>query len=430
MDSGRELLKLPMPEAILVYSLAFSPDGTRLAAGDKDQKRVWIWDARNGRVLQDTRWDDFNFRLAFSPDGRRLAGVHRYRVELRDVEDGREILILRGFHPGRPTAASTRSWPGVPTVPGWPPRPGTAASPSGTPRPRRSRRRSGGQGRGAGSSHGTWMRPTPPSPPGQPDAAAFHLDEIERLEPADATSLIRRADIAVRLRRLDAAHRDYARWLDGGAADGLDAHIAYARLFLLRGDVQGYRRFLDRSLESFESRPDAPSAWQLGRIIGLAPCSAAVAERVARLIRTPAKDSIFRPRQLIALAMALYRAEQWESARSALEEFLKKPHDESWLAHPLMAMVEHRLGHHREAEAQFSKAREDFGEHRRHTASADAFLDPGWFDYERLYHEAETLIRREGTAARAAHAWLAWCRGWPPRPEDAHLQEVSIFEGR
>ena len=130
VDSGRELLKLPMPEAILVYSLAFSSDGTRLAAGDKDQRRVWIWDARTGRVLLDTRWDDFNFRLAFSPDGRRLAGVHRYRVELRDVEDGREILILRrrpsrstdgGFNPvvawspdGTRLAAST--WDGSVTV--------------------------------------------------------------------------------------------------------------------------------------------------------------------------------------------------------------------------------------------------------------------------------------------------------------------------
>ena len=91
--------------------------------------------------------------------------------------------------------------------------------------------------------------------------------------------------------------------------------------------------------------------------------------------------------------MALYRAEQWEPARAALEEFQQKPREESELAPPLMAMVEHRLGHHREAEEQLSKARQDFGEHRRRTASADAFLDPGWFDYERLYHEAETHDR-------------------------------------
>ena len=200
----------------------------------------------------------------------------------------------------------------------------------------------------------------------------------------------------MRLRRLDAADKDYARWLDGGADVGVDAHLAYARLFLLRGDQQGYTRFLDRSLESFESRPDIWSAWQLGRIIGLEPCSVADAERVARLIQIPAKDSIFRPRHLLSLAMALYRAGQWESARSALEEYLQKPREESELAPPLMAMVEHRLGHHREAEEQLSKARQDFGEHRRHTASADAFLEPGWFDYERLYHEAEAMFDAKG----------------------------------
>ncbi len=348
------------------------------------------------RVLQDSQWDDFNFRLAFSPDGRRLAGVNRDRVELRDVEDGREILILRGapsrsndggFNPvvawspdGSRLAAST--WDGSITVWNGP----TETIPAAE-RWARARRRVF-----------TWHldEANAAIAAGQPGAAAFHLDELERLEPPDTTSLIRRADVAVRLRRLDAADKDYARWLEGGAADGLDAHLAYARLFLLRGDQQGYGRFLERALESFEKRPESRSVWQLGRIVGLAPCPVADAERVARLIRVPSKDSIFGPRDLLSLAMAQYRAGQWEPARTALEEFLRKPRDESWLAYTLMAMVEQRLGHHREAREQLSKARESLGEHRQHTASAVDFLEPGWFDYERLYHEAETMFDSKG----------------------------------
>jgi WD40 repeat protein len=96
VDGGRELVKLPMPDADIVFSLAFSPDGDRLAAGDQERRRVWVWDARTGRLLHETQWDEINFRLAFSPDGRRLAGVSRPKVQLRDAEDGQEILILRG----------------------------------------------------------------------------------------------------------------------------------------------------------------------------------------------------------------------------------------------------------------------------------------------------------------------------------------------
>ncbi len=95
VSGGRELLRLPMPGGARVFSLAFSPDGRRIAAGEEDG-RVWVWDAGTGSVLHETQWDDQSFRLAFSPDGRRLAGVNRSRVQIRDAGDGREVLILRG----------------------------------------------------------------------------------------------------------------------------------------------------------------------------------------------------------------------------------------------------------------------------------------------------------------------------------------------
>ena len=57
MPGGRELLRLPMPGGTRLFSLAFSPDGRRFAAGDEDG-HVWVWDAGTGSVLHQTTWDD------------------------------------------------------------------------------------------------------------------------------------------------------------------------------------------------------------------------------------------------------------------------------------------------------------------------------------------------------------------------------------
>ena len=395
VDGGRELLKLPVPDGDIVFSLAFSPDGSRLAAGDKEKQRVWVWDARTGRLLHQTQWDEINFRLAFSPDGRRLAGVSRPKVQIRDVESGQEILILRG-------APSRSSDGGFNPVVAWSPDGMRLAATTWT------------------GSVSLWNAPAETIPAEerwasargrvfawhldeaeaaiaarQAGAAAFHLDKLHGTEPPDPTSLVRTAFVAMSLRRLDEADKDLARWLAGGAADSGYARLTYARLFLLRGDQEGYNRFLQHSLEAYEKRPDVRLAWQLGRIIGLAPCSVADAERVVRAIPIPSKDSMARPSYQFARAMALYRAGQWEPARSALHEFMEKSHD-AWLGHPLMAMVEHRLGHRREAEDQLSKAKVKLDDHREHTASAGAFVEPGWFEYELFDREARSVIDPAG----------------------------------
>jgi WD40 repeat protein/tRNA A-37 threonylcarbamoyl transferase component Bud32 len=392
VDGGRELLKLPMPDTTVVFSLAFSPDGTLVAAGDQDRNRVWIWDARTGRMLQETHWDDLNFRLAFSPDGRRLAGVSRSRVQVRDVENGHEILILRGA-PSRPsdggfnpfvawspdgTRLAASNWDGSVTV--WDAPRETA---SAEERWRSARRR-------VFAWHLDEAEAAVAA--GRAGVASFHLDGLKRLEPPDASSLIRRARIAVTLRRLNEADKDYAHWLADGAADDGYAQLDYARLFLMRGDERGYKELLRHSLETCERRPDAQAAWQLGRIVGLAPCPAAEAERVVRLIRIPPKESVARPSHLLSMAMARYRAEQWEPARRDLHEFATTSHNDSWIAHPLMAMVENRIGQRREAEDQLSKAGQKLDEHRTHSGSTGALLEPGWFEYESLYREARSMI--------------------------------------
>jgi WD40 repeat protein len=55
-----------------VNSVAFSPDGARLATGSSTSQ-ARVWDAASGRQLLEIRHDDNVTSVAFSPDGTRLA---------------------------------------------------------------------------------------------------------------------------------------------------------------------------------------------------------------------------------------------------------------------------------------------------------------------------------------------------------------------
>ena len=86
-----------------VTCVAFSPDGSRVAAAVNDQT-LRLWDARTARLLFPPVPEPRPVTgMGFSPDGRRLAtaamdGI----VRLWDVEHGSELLSLRGL--GEPGA--------------------------------------------------------------------------------------------------------------------------------------------------------------------------------------------------------------------------------------------------------------------------------------------------------------------------------------
>jgi WD40 repeat protein len=95
-----------------VYSVCYSPDGTRLASASSDQT-VKVWAAKSGAELLSLRGhaSPNNGAVTYSPDGTRLAstsiGIQDGRIQgevkVWDARSGVELLTLRG-HTGGVTA--------------------------------------------------------------------------------------------------------------------------------------------------------------------------------------------------------------------------------------------------------------------------------------------------------------------------------------
>jgi WD40 repeat protein/serine/threonine protein kinase len=99
-QTGQELLSLKGHTAY-VSSVAYSPDGQRLASGSVD-KSVKVWDAQKDQehlTLQGGGGKSIDGAelVAFSPDGRRLASVSSDNmVKVWDVQTGQQTLTLKG----------------------------------------------------------------------------------------------------------------------------------------------------------------------------------------------------------------------------------------------------------------------------------------------------------------------------------------------
>jgi WD40 repeat protein/serine/threonine protein kinase len=94
--AGQELLTLK-GHGDNVSSVAFSHDGKRLATGSFDYT-VKLWDAGTGQELLTLKGhEDQVISVAFSPDGKRLAsGSIDRTVKLWDAVTGQELLTLKG----------------------------------------------------------------------------------------------------------------------------------------------------------------------------------------------------------------------------------------------------------------------------------------------------------------------------------------------
>jgi WD40 repeat protein len=98
--TGKEVLTLK-GQAAIVWGVAFSPDGKRLATagGWADHPaQLKVWDAATGRELLDLRGHTQTvWQVAFSPDGKSLASTSDDgTARLWDAATGRELRVLRG----------------------------------------------------------------------------------------------------------------------------------------------------------------------------------------------------------------------------------------------------------------------------------------------------------------------------------------------
>jgi WD40 repeat protein len=80
-----------------VWSVAYSPDGSRIASGSED-KTIKIWDAENGYELNTFKRNKKRIlSVTYSPDGHRIAsGSDDKTIRIWDAESGRELQTLKG----------------------------------------------------------------------------------------------------------------------------------------------------------------------------------------------------------------------------------------------------------------------------------------------------------------------------------------------
>ena len=80
-----------------VYSVAYSPDGTKIISGSYD-KTVKIWDANTGECLKTLEGHSSGaYSVAYSPDGTKIiSGLSDKTIKIWDANTGQCLKTLEG----------------------------------------------------------------------------------------------------------------------------------------------------------------------------------------------------------------------------------------------------------------------------------------------------------------------------------------------
>jgi WD40 repeat protein len=105
--TGRRIARCGKPAKHMLQGVAFSPDGTRLAAARSEDSNVHIFDAETGQSVVVLPGHGAMMRgVAFAPDGRRLASSSDDEtIRVWDTETGQALFTLSGHFGGIPCVA-------------------------------------------------------------------------------------------------------------------------------------------------------------------------------------------------------------------------------------------------------------------------------------------------------------------------------------
>jgi serine/threonine protein kinase/WD40 repeat protein/tetratricopeptide (TPR) repeat protein len=216
--------------------------------------------------------------------------------------------------------------------------------------------------------------------------------EALRLQPDNAGLHAAIGTAYAQLGQWDKAAAEYAK-ADLLARPLRDDAFAYACLFLIRGDSEGYNRFCQGMIQRVAQTEDPFEAYILARSCAMARKSPVDPSRAVQWAKQ-AVASDLHPWYFHALGLAQYRAGQFDQA---LQSFTKA-NDKAWTYWELnwfgLALVHHRLGHPDDARQCLDKGIQWLERIGPPTPERPAKLFPqDWLEAELLRREAEELLK-------------------------------------